>query len=268
MHQFIIKTIECIFVWIVNFTYTHKKKTEKFRIPVLSTATGILDDLFFPESFGKGLFFTVLSSSEEPSWLALLNRVSLIGILEFRCRVTGAEWILLSSFFSLPVNREAIVVVLTGIFTPRQTIIFQLVISLFVNFKIFFCFFLLLFWEFFLWKSLWKYRKLLRTESMYTPSKSWSEMIVFFQWLWKRISSQTALWRRVFSNARAKTFFYSTSWFRKTFWIYAEFSFRKVLVRLKSSVLIKAKRPLSYSINDTLISLSLFSFWKTTLKIA
>ena len=61
---------------------------------------------------------------------------------------------------------------------------------------------------------------------------------------------------------------HSTSWFRKTFWIYAEFSFRKVLVRLKSSVFIKEKRPLSYSINDTLISLSLFSFWKTTLKIA
>ena len=74
--------------------YLHTQKTEKFRIPVLSTATGILDDLddlFFPESFGKGLFFTVLSSNEEPSWLALLNRVSLIGILEFRCRVTGAE---------------------------------------------------------------------------------------------------------------------------------------------------------------------------------
>ena len=127
MHQFIIKTIECIFVWILNFSYT-QKETVKFRVPVLSTATGILDDLFFPESFGKGLFFTVLSSHEKPSWLALLNRVSLIGILEFRCRVTGAEWILFSSFFSLPVSREAIVVVLTGIFTPRQTMIFQLVI--------------------------------------------------------------------------------------------------------------------------------------------
>ena len=116
-------------MWILNLTYTHKKKkTEKFRVPVLSTATGILDDLFSPESLGKGLFFTVLSSNEEPSWLALLNRVSLTGILEFRCRVTGAEWILFSSFFSVPVSREAIVVVLTGIFTPRQTMIFQLVI--------------------------------------------------------------------------------------------------------------------------------------------
>ena len=72
--------------------HTHKKKiTEKVRVPVLATATGILDDLFSPESLGKGLFFTVLSSHEKPSWLALLNRVSLIGILEFRCRVTGAE---------------------------------------------------------------------------------------------------------------------------------------------------------------------------------
>ena len=71
--------------------YLQKKKREKFRIPVLSTATGIRDDLFSPESLGKGLFFAVLSSHEKPSWLALLNRVSLIGILEFRCRVTGAE---------------------------------------------------------------------------------------------------------------------------------------------------------------------------------
>ena len=136
------------------YLITHKKETEKFRVPVLSTATGILDDLFFPESLGKRLFFTVLSSNEEPSWLALLNRVSLIGIVESRCRVTGAEWILFSSFFSLPISRDAIVVVLTGIFTPRQTISFQLVI-----FKIFFCLFLFLFWEFFSLKITFKISK-------------------------------------------------------------------------------------------------------------
>ena len=52
----------------------------------------------------------------------------------------------MSSFFSLPVSREAIVVVLTGIFTSRQTRIFQLVINS-DFFKNPFCLFLLLFSE-------------------------------------------------------------------------------------------------------------------------
>ena len=119
-----------------------QKKPEKFRIPVLSTATGIRDDLFSPESLGKGLFFTVLFSHEKPSWLALLNRVSLIGILEFRCRVTGAEWILFSSFFSLPVSREAIVVVLTGISHHAKRWFFNSLLNFLLFLKSFFvCFY-------------------------------------------------------------------------------------------------------------------------------
>ena len=168
--------------------YLQKKKREKFRIPVLSTATGIRDDLFSPESLGKGLFFAVLSSHEKPSWLALLNRVSLIGILEFRCRVTGAEWILFSSFFSLPVSREAIVVVLTGISHHAKRWFFNSLFNFLLFLKYFFVCFYFSFESFSLKITL-KISKTAQHRKYVHTFESWSEMTVFFQWLWKRISS-------------------------------------------------------------------------------